>query len=906
MAILFDIRPIAQRLLNNQWVITASQRLASQIQSAYYHHYAKHTHAVVQQPCVLALDAWINHHWQHALLSADSDMLHWQVLSDSQEQLLWQQIITQSHHVLLQPQQTAQQAAKAYRQLQLWDVSLDHAEIQSAFLAHDDSSAMFHWCQHFERVCQKHQWLPQVKRIPLLIDYLARTAHHTDEILLIGFENVSPLVEKLFHTIGPTEHYRPTHAKAQIRTVECPSPQEEYYAAAVWAKQCLTDNPHATIAIIVPDLAQQYFILRRIVQAVFEPDTFNPTSPRHTLSFNISSGYPLNDAPLIQAALHGLKLCRPSIDNDTAYAILASPFYKIDDQMDAQALAQLVDSVHELRQFTIRTAKLRELANQAAQRTNPHWPFAKALQQHAQQWRAIKPHIKRPPSQWATIFTQLLHTIGWPGKRPLDSEEYQQMTQWHVVISHLCEQDTILPIVSFQRAFNLLQELLSSHLFQSQTPYSALQILGTLEGHALHFSHVWLTSMTAQQWPATPQPNPLLPIRLQRQYAMPHADANRELMFARYLIASFTHNTQQLVISYAQKIDGNPTALSSLLQTHTIESIIDLLGRPLTDHLPTQRIRHQHQNSVPLETIVPGHAPLLTTSATVKGGSMVLADQSACPFRAFAKHRLHIQAPPKPCISLSTLDRGLLVHDALENIWHTLHCKANLLALSHTEQKNLCKQAASSALKKWIPKRLNSLGSRYQQLEQQRITQLLNQWLSLERERADFSIKYLETHHTWRYAQLELTLRIDRIDQLADGSLMIMDYKTTNHCRLARWSGERPDEPQLPLYYQLIHALDNHTVSGVAFAQIRIEDHKLIGAGDEHCLETSLAFDKVHQKTLQTNTWQQLTQQWLTVLTTLADDFIHGKANRDPKASAQTCQYCDLSDVCRVQRKNGS
>ena len=53
-----------------------------------------------------------------------------------------------------------------------------------------------------------------------------------------------------------------------------------------------------------------------------------------------------------------------------------------------------------------------------------------------------------------------------------------------------------------------------------------------------------------------------------------------------------------------------------------------------------------------------------------------------------------------------------------------------------------------------------------------------------------------------RHADLEFAVSIDRVDRLADGARVLIDYKTGNAA--ADWRGERPDNPQLPIY-ALLH-----------------------------------------------------------------------------------------------------
>ncbi len=72
-----------------------------------------------------------------------------------------------------------------------------------------------------------------------------------------------------------------------------------------------------------------------------------------------------------------------------------------------------------------------------------------------------------------------------------------------------------------------------------------------------------------------------------------------------------------------------------------------------------------------------------------------------------------------------------------------------------------------------------------------------------------------------------MTIVPDRSTRLADGSRMVIDYKT-GIPKLSQWFGDRPDEPQLPLY-----ALAESDVAAVAFAQIRKGDARFPGIAAE-------------------------------------------------------------------------
>src|SRR5208337_3044049 len=93
-------------------------------------------------------------------------------------------------------------------------------------------------------------------------------------------------------------------------------------------------------------------------------------------------------------------------------------------------------------------------------------------------------------------------------------------------------------------------------------------------------------------------------------------------------------------------------------------------------------------------------------------------------------------------------------------------------------------------------------GERWRLRELRRTRDLLDRWLDVERLREPFSVERLEqgrmlAHH----AGIDFECRIDRVDRLRDGARVLIDYKTGSGS--ADWRGERPDNPQLPIYAQL-------------------------------------------------------------------------------------------------------
>ena len=110
--------------------------------------------------------------------------------------------------------------------------------------------------------------------------------------------------------------------------------------------------------------------------------------------------------------------------------------------------------------------------------------------------------------------------------------------------------------------------------------------------------------------------------------------------------------------------------------------------------------------------------------------------------------------------------------------------------------------------KKLPPRARESMPKRYLELEETRLIDLVTEWLRYESARVPFTVAETEQKSAAAIAGLSLKLRLDRIDRLNDGSLLVIDYKTGDVSPKS-WDLPRPDDVQLPLYAGF--ALDRRT-----------------------------------------------------------------------------------------------
>jgi RecB family exonuclease len=137
--------------------------------------------------------------------------------------------------------------------------------------------------------------------------------------------------------------------------------------------------------------------------------------------------------------------------------------------------------------------------------------------------------------------------------------------------------------------------------------------------------------------------------------------------------------------------------------------------------------------------------------------------------------------------------------------------------------------------------------------------------------------------------------RIDRVDELQDGSRIVIDYKT-GKASASGWSGDRPDEPQLPAYACFVVEGD---VSGIAFASLGGEEPRFAGLARTSGSLPGVRLVAGKDDPLPARAWDAMMASWRATLTRLAREYRAGDARVDPKTPL-TCRYCDLHTLCRV------
>jgi probable DNA repair protein len=872
-------------------LVTASQRLTRHLAATYGAAQQAQGAPVWEAPDILPWHQWLERAWQESfgLLDVDTPQL---LLSDFQELTLWEEVIRAADsEPLLQVPAAARSAREAWQLLHAWKLSI----LRSQETVSEDVTAFARWAKAYGQRCTSGNWLDSARLPDAVRNAIAAGRLAPPRSLIIaGFDELTPQQDELLNAVraaGVTvTPLAPAEQTARIARVGYDDRRAEIHAAAAWARAAL-ESGQTRIGVVVPDLSVQRASIVRLFDEALLPAALLPGADI-VRPYNVSLGEPLAAWPVIHAALLMLEFGTGSLPVARLGTLLRSPFLA-GATSEASARAQLDALLRQEGEETVSiSALLRRTQTELAR------PQAAAPQLYAQlrTWRDVIParSTRLAPSAWSEQFAALLKLAGWPGDGPLDSESHQAVMAWRELLAAFAAQDVVSARLNYTEALATLRRMAGERVFQPQTPAAPVQVLGLLEASGLDFDSLWVMGLDDESWPPSPRPNPFLPLVneasfTQRTRGLPHASAERELEFARRLTERLAASAGNVVFSHPLNSGDEKRRASPLLQAfpELLPSDFPAPHPGLASHLFAARN---------LETLSDEQAPALAPGSAVKGGTRLFQYQAACPFRAFATLRLDARAPEEPEPGLDAKARGMLLHVALEVLWNTLGSHAALCAMAEDTLMNAIGAAVHAALDDLARDRSQTLTNRFRDIETKRLTRLLRLWLDEERARAPFKVVSAEQKTTIKLGGLVVEGRMDRVDELDDGTRVILDYKS-GKTSIKSWEGERPDEPQLPLY--AIDMRQRQPVAAALFAQLRAGELGFNGLAQRAGIAP-----KVKAAGDTEAVWQAQLDAWQTTLTTLAEAFRAGDARVDPKKFPQTCEHCGLQALCRVHERH--
>jgi hypothetical protein len=304
--------------------------------------------------------------------------------------------------------------------------------------------------------------------------------------------------------------------------------------------------------------------------------------------------------------------------------------------------------------------------------------------------------LNQKPSEWAEAFHH------FSDHETLNSEAFQLNEKFKEILNLYKQYDFMAKNVTHEQAIAELKTLCDRVPFQIQASKNAhIHVLSVLESQGLWFDSAWITGMDSRHWPQQSRQNAFLPF--------PNIEKRQP---------DFNAIANEIIYSYPLQNSDVNTIPHESLKNIPVENIIS--------NWPMPTIGTRRGMASPLrDDIIP-----VELNQLKHHGSQIFKDHIACPFRAFAKHRLHALKIEGPQMGLNALQKGNTVHEVLEHVWKAIQSKQQLLSIEQDKLIVLVDEIIDNGLKKFTRGNIQSIFIRAEKLL---LKKLILDWLDLEK-----------------------------------------------------------------------------------------------------------------------------------------------------------------------------
>jgi probable DNA repair protein len=742
-----------------------------------------------------------------------------------------------------------------------------------------DAAVFSEWLELFDSECRTKKLISVERIAGDLTSLLLNSAETRPALLLAGFDRLTPLQERLFNAWGEWHLATSGDRASDVRSYAAADPATELVACARWCRTQLDANPAARLLVITQETQNR--------RGEFERAFLHESVPAE-----FSLGVPLGTVGITRAAALLLHWLDSSLSEHEIDWLFATPYAGSAPERAA------LQAFH------------RQIRRRALQR--PHWTLDAFLAERAgaqppESWarrmrvsrQRLQTESRRPrnPLEWTELVPELLRETGWPGEEALTSGEFQAMRRWEQALAICGSLGFDGRQMEWRKFLTELDQTLATTLFTPESEDAPVLIAGPAESAGIAADGIWFLGVDDDSWPSRGGLNPLLPPEVQRAAQMPHATALQDRELAQAMTGRILQSAPTVRFSYARLKEGVERRASRLVA----KQIADLAVK--AESIPTE-LTEQTVFRPQTERIVDtNQVPLRTTDRVVAGGAKVVTLQSLCPFQAFAVERLSAEKWEAAQAGLTALVRGNLLHEVMSLVWGGTETRGIRTLAELKSLPDLFAFVAShvhAAMRSKLPAGARErMPVRYLKLEEQRLTRLVTEWLRYEGRRQNFSVENTESKHDVTVAGLTLSVRLDRLDKLNDDSFLVIDYKTGDQ-KPNQWDLPRPEDTQLPLYAGFALPPDSK-VGGLAFARVQTGEKNMCFAGRITKAESTLLAELNRTSSLLKNplTVDQL-DAWRAKIEQLAQDFLAGRADVDPRELPETCEKCGLQALCRI------
>ena len=390
---------------------------------------------------------------------------------------------------------------------------------------------------------------------------------------------------------------------------------------------------------------------------------------------------------------------------------------------------------------------------------------------------------------------KLLRTIATNAKDDIQDPLFQEsLFRAYTLVNRV---NTLIESGELQVTDQTLQRLVNQLLQQTSIPFhgepaEGVQVMGVLETRNLDFDHVLLLSCNEGNMPKGVNDSSFIPHSIRQAYELTTVE-NKVGIYAYYFHRLLQRANDVTILWNNATEDGQRGEMSRFVLQMMVESDHEIgqyslqAGRSIQRWTP-QPIEKSERVLAVLQELFFGNDPK-TLSPTGINRYM------RCPLQFYYRYVAELEEPDIPDDEQELDNRifGNIFHEAADIIYHQLPKYITKEVLQQVlKNKDLIPRAVDEAFRKEFP---TAPQSGLFIINREVIIRYLHQLIEIDMKLAPFTILGLECDvervlavSNWQLAdsqqpkaksqQLKIGGRIDRLDQMNDGRIRVIDYKT--------------------------------------------------------------------------------------------------------------------------------
>ena len=326
-----------------------------------------------------------------------------------------------------------------------------------------------------------------------------------------------------------------------------------------------------------------------------------------------------------------------------------------------------------------------------------------------------------------------------------------------------------------------LQRLVNQLIQQTTIPFhgepaEGVQVMGVLETRNIDFDHVLLLSCNEGNMPRGVNDSSFIPHSIRQAYELTTID-NKVSIYAYYFHRLIQRAHDVTILWNNATEDGQRGEMSRFMlqlmveSGHSISQRTLQSGKSITRQTPVSIEKTPH-----IMQLLDEHFSTNTLTPSAINRYM------RCPLQFYYRYVAGLKEPDQPDDEQELDNRifGNIFHEAADIIYHQLPKRITTDLLEQLlKNKIQIERAVDEAFHKILP---NAPIGGLHLINREVIIRYLRQLIDIDRQLAPFTILGLECDVVRPLgSKMKIGGRIDRLDQLADGRIRVLDYKTGSH-----------------------------------------------------------------------------------------------------------------------------